>query len=98
MILFCRNEISTCPAGTDLTLRLHGAIKFHPGKMGQFSTWYLFRYIHFFEKILCKYVLNYFFIPFRRAEMIAWEKFVPAKLVHGSTEEGFHLANGNFHM
>ena len=43
MILFCRNEISTRPAGTNFNLRLHGEIKFHPGKAGQVSTWYLFK-------------------------------------------------------
>ena len=34
----CRGEISTCPAGTDFTLKLYGKIKFHPDKVGQSST------------------------------------------------------------
>ena len=32
MILVCWDEILTHPTGTDITLRLHGEIKFHPGK------------------------------------------------------------------
>ena len=43
MIPFCRDEILTRPAGTDFTLRLHWEIKFHPGKVGQVYTWYLFK-------------------------------------------------------
>ena len=27
---------------------------------------------------LCKHLINYFFIPLRRTEAIAWENFVPA--------------------
>ena len=50
MIPVCRNEISTRAAGTDFTLRLHGEIKFHSGKAGQFSTWYLFKYVYIFFK------------------------------------------------
>ena len=42
MIPFCRDEISTDPAGTDFTLVLHEEINFHPGKAGQVFTWYLF--------------------------------------------------------
>ena len=50
MIPVCRDEISPRPAGTDLTLQLHVEIKFRPGKAGQFSTWYLFRFVcNFFE-------------------------------------------------
>ena len=50
MIPVCRDEISSRPAGTDLTLRLHVKIKFRPGKAGQFSTWHLFRFAcNFFE-------------------------------------------------
>ena len=45
MIPVCRDKILICSAGTDFTLRLHGKIKFHPGKVGQFSTWYLFRFV-----------------------------------------------------
>ena len=48
MIPICRDEISTRPAGTDFTLRLHWGIKLHPGKVGQFSTWYLFRSAYIF--------------------------------------------------
>ena len=44
MISACRDEILTRPAETDFTLRLHMEIKFHSGKAGQFSTWYLIRF------------------------------------------------------
>ena len=36
MIPVCRDEIATDPAGTDFTLQLHGGIKFHSVKAGQF--------------------------------------------------------------
>ena len=50
MIPVCRDEISPHPPGMDLTLRLHVEIKFRPGKAGQLSTWYLFRFVcNFFE-------------------------------------------------
>ena len=39
---FCRDEISTRPAGTDFIIQLHWEINFHPGKAGQVFTWYLF--------------------------------------------------------
>ena len=52
MIPVGRDEISTRPARTDFPLRLHGEIKFHPDKAGQFSTWYLFRFV---------FILFYFF-------------------------------------
>ena len=45
MILVCRDEISTRSTGTDFTRRLHGEIKFHLGKAGQFSTWYMFKFV-----------------------------------------------------
>ena len=51
MIPVCRDEISTRPARTDSTLRLHGEIKFQRGKVGQFSTWYLFRFVHIFFEV-----------------------------------------------
>ena len=35
MIPVCQNEISACLTEIDFTLRLHGEIKFHPGKAGQ---------------------------------------------------------------
>ena len=41
----CRDEISASPAGADFTLRLHREIKFHPGKAGHFSTWFLSRFV-----------------------------------------------------
>ena len=44
----CRDEISTRPAGTDFTLRLHRGIKLSPGKTGQFSTWYLHKCVYIF--------------------------------------------------
>ena len=44
MIPACRYEISTQPAETDFTLRLHVEIKFRLGKAGQVSTWYLIRF------------------------------------------------------
>ena len=37
MISVFRDEILTHPAGANFTLRLHGEIKFYPGKVGQFS-------------------------------------------------------------
>ena len=43
-----QNEISTRPAVADFTLRLHREIKFHLGKVGQFSTWFLFRFVQYF--------------------------------------------------
>ena len=46
MIPVCQAEISTRPAGADFILRLHGEIKFLPGKAEQFSTWYLFRFVY----------------------------------------------------
>ena len=47
MIPVCRDEISTCPAA-NFTLRLHAEIKFSPSKAGQFSNWYLFRFVYIF--------------------------------------------------
>ena len=47
MIPACRDEISIRPAQTDFTLRLHVEIKFRPGKVRQFSTWYLIRFAWF---------------------------------------------------
>ena len=44
MIPACRDDISTRPAETDFTLRLHVEIKLRPGKAGQFSTRYLIRF------------------------------------------------------
>ena len=41
IIPFRWDEISTRPAGTDFTLRLHGEISFYPCKGGQVSTLYL---------------------------------------------------------
>ena len=41
MIPASRDEISTGPAETDFTPRLHVEIKFGPGKTGQFSTCFL---------------------------------------------------------
>ena len=51
MIPFRRDEISTRPAGTDFTLRLHGEINFCPCKAGKVSTWYLFTKTHRFRLI-----------------------------------------------
>ena len=34
MVAACRDKISTRPAETDFTLRLHVEIKFRPGKAG----------------------------------------------------------------
>ena len=51
VIPVCWDEISPCPAGTDLTLRLHVEIKFRPGKAGQFSTCHLFRFICHFANV-----------------------------------------------
>ena len=33
---------------SDFTLQLHGEIRFHPGKAGQVSTWFLFRFVYIF--------------------------------------------------
>ena len=44
MVPVLRDEILTRPAGTGFTVQLHVEIKFGPGKAGQFSTWYLFRF------------------------------------------------------
>ena len=50
MISVCRDEISPRPAGADLMLRLRVEVIFRPDKVGQFSTWYLFRFVYnFFE-------------------------------------------------
>ena len=48
MIPVYRDEILTGPARTYFTVRLHGEIKFHSGKAGQFSTLYLFRLVYIF--------------------------------------------------
>ena len=48
----CRDQISTRPAETDFTLRLLREIEFHPGKLGQFSTWFLLKFEYFFFKFL----------------------------------------------
>ena len=48
MIPACRDEISTRLPETDFTLPLHVEIKFHPGKAGQFCTWYLIK-LHAFS-------------------------------------------------
>ena len=45
MVRICWDEISARAAGTDFILPLHEGINFHPGKAGQFSTWYLFRFV-----------------------------------------------------
>ena len=44
MIPDCQDEISTSPAATDFTIRLHVKIKLCPSKTGQFSTWHLIRF------------------------------------------------------
>ena len=44
----CQDQISTRPAETDFTLRLLKEIEFHPGKLGQFSTWFLLKFEFFF--------------------------------------------------
>ena len=49
--MFRCDEISTRPAGTDFTLRLHGQISFYPCKAGQVSTLYLFTKTHRFPLI-----------------------------------------------
>ena len=59
MIPACRDEISTCSAETDFTLRLDVEIKFRPGKAGQFCMDFLWIF-------LCKpFILqNWRFIDF----------------------------------
>ena len=59
MIPTCRDEISTRPAETDFTTRLHVEIKFRPGKTGQFSTCYLI-----ILNIICMHFLWIFFFFF----------------------------------
>ena len=44
----CRDETWTYSAKTDFSLRLHGEIKFHSGRAGHFSAWYLFRLVFIF--------------------------------------------------
>ena len=44
----CWDKISTRPAETDFTIPLRREIKFHSGKWGQFSTWFLFRFVYIF--------------------------------------------------
>ena len=56
MIPVSRDEISTRPAETDFTPRLHVEIKFRPGKTGQFSICYLI-----ILNIICMHVLWIFF-------------------------------------
>ena len=52
----CRDETSTCSAETDFTLRLHGEVKFHSGRVGHFSTWYLLRFVFYFLLLFfCKH-------------------------------------------
>ena len=58
MIPACRDEISTRPAKTDFTPRLHVEIKFRPGKTGQFSTCYLI----ILNIILHAFSLDFFFV------------------------------------
>ena len=49
MIPACRDEISTRPAETNFTLRVHVEIKHRTGKAGQFSIWYLIRFACIFS-------------------------------------------------
>ena len=50
MILVFRGWNFTRSSWENLIPRLHGQIKFCPGKAGQFSTWHLFRFVcSFFE-------------------------------------------------
>ena len=68
MIPACWDKISIRPAETDFTLRLHVKINFRPGKVGQFSNWYLIRFASiFFWIFLCKHLilqnlLKFFFL------------------------------------
>ena len=43
MIPACEDETLAYSTGTDFTLRLHGGMKFHSGKTGWFTIWYLLR-------------------------------------------------------
>ena len=45
MIPVCWDEISSRPAGTNLTIRLHEEIKFCRSKAGEFSTWHFLRFV-----------------------------------------------------
>ena len=50
ILLLYQDKISTRPAGTDFTLRLHVETKFRPGKARQSSIWHLFRFACIFFK------------------------------------------------
>ena len=61
MILVCQDEISISPARLDFTVRLHKEVKLHLGKMGQFPTWYLFRFVYILlYEILQRHLLTVF--------------------------------------
>ena len=69
-----------------------GEIKFQPGKVGQFSAWYLFRFVYIFLVFLCKHVLSYVFIQPGWSETIAWENYIPTKWDPDSTKRESRLA------
>ena len=61
------------------TLRLHGKVKFHLGKAGQFSTFISLDFLHVLLIVLCKHVLKYCFILLRQVEKLPRENFIRAK-------------------
>ena len=70
MISLFRDEISTCPAGTDFTLHYMGKSDFIPARRDSFPLGICVAFIYIFVIFLCEHVLNYFFIPLGRAETI----------------------------
>ena len=69
MILFYLDEISAHPVRTDLTQQLLMETNFHPDRVGQVSTRYLFTRRHRFplikkcsqnDEILIKYLFTFF--------------------------------------
>ena len=84
LIPICWNETSTRTAGAGFILRLHGEIKFHSGKVGQFSTCYLFRFV---------YIFFWFSFLLRRAETITLENFVPAVQRKDPTLLGWNVSH-----
>ena len=95
MIPVCQDEILVRPAGTDFTLPLHGGIKFHHGKAGQLSSGFCLDLFIFSFNFLLKLVLNYFFIPFRRAEPITKEDIVGCNRRIGIVYEEFIALPGS---
>ena len=78
------------------TLRLHREIKFHPGKVEQFSPGICVGISTFSFSFLLQVCVNYCFIPLRGAEAITQKNFVLAKRDPNSLEKGSHLTRIKF--